>query len=216
MSRARLGIAFSIALIGSLAAWRSGESIQPPASALPPIDSTILKSLKWRNVGPERGGRSIAISGVKGQPKVGYFGATGGGLWKTIDGGEPLGEHHHRRPAAQLGRSGARIAVSLSDPNTIFHRHGQSRAFAAISSRETASTNRPTPARRGLTSASRTPTRSRAFEFIRPIRTSSSLPISGNTASTAKSAGSSNRPTAARPGATFYIRARAPAASTSK
>ncbi|HEY4132838.1 MAG TPA: hypothetical protein VGM50_19650, partial [Gemmatimonadaceae bacterium] len=49
----------------------------------PPIDTMIFKGLRWRSVGPERGGRSIAISGVKGQPKLGYFGATGGGLWKT-------------------------------------------------------------------------------------------------------------------------------------
>ena len=63
-----------------------GQSIQ---TAIPsPVDSVLLHSFKWRNLGPERGGRSIAVSGVRGQPKVAYFGATGGGLWKTTDGGE--------------------------------------------------------------------------------------------------------------------------------
>src|SRR3989442_8647380 len=47
------------------------------------IDKAIVDALKWRSVGPLRGGRSIATSGVKGRPKEGYFGAVGGGLWKT-------------------------------------------------------------------------------------------------------------------------------------
>jgi len=122
MSRARLGIAFSIALIASLAGWRSAENTGA-AQPLAPIDSTILKSLKWRNVGPERGGRSIAISGVKGQPKVGYFGASGGGLWKTIDGGE----HWANITDGQLHSSSVgAVAVSESDPNTIFIGMGES------------------------------------------------------------------------------------------
>ncbi len=122
MSRARLGIVFSIALIASLAGWRTSENVGN-APAQPPIDSTILKSLKWRNVGPDRGGRSIAISGVKGQPKVGYFGATGGGLWKTIDGGE----HWANITDGQLHSSSVgAVAVSLSDPNTIFIGMGES------------------------------------------------------------------------------------------
>ena len=53
-----------------------------------PIDPLILNTLHWRSIGPQRGGRSIAISGVRERPKEGYFGATGGGLWKTTDGGE--------------------------------------------------------------------------------------------------------------------------------
>jgi photosystem II stability/assembly factor-like uncharacterized protein len=123
MSRARLGVAFSIALIASLAGWRTDTTVPPPSSALAPIDSTILKSLKWRNVGPDRGGRSIAISGVKGQPKVGYFGATGGGLWKTIDGGE----HWANITDGQLHSSSVgAVAVSESDPNTLFIGMGES------------------------------------------------------------------------------------------
>src|ERR1019366_10719383 len=88
MSRARLGLVFSGALIATLAGWRSGETLPPAGPARAGIDSVILKSLRWRNVGPDRSGRSIAISGVVGQPKVGYFGATGGGPWQTTDGGE--------------------------------------------------------------------------------------------------------------------------------
>ena len=54
------------------------------------LDETLLEGYRWRNLGPDRGGRSIAVSGVIGQPEVAYFGAVGGGLWKTTDGGDYL------------------------------------------------------------------------------------------------------------------------------
>ena len=81
MSRefARVGIAVSIAftgIVGVVGLSRGAESIAS-SKAPPVIDSVVAKALRWRSVGPDRGGRSIAISGVKGQPKVGYFGATG-------------------------------------------------------------------------------------------------------------------------------------------
>ena len=87
------------------------------------IDSEILKGLAWRSIGPLRGGRSIAISGVKGRPREGYFGATGGGLWKTIDGGEtwfPVtdGQVHSSSVGA--------VAVSESNPDIIFIGMGES------------------------------------------------------------------------------------------
>lgn len=123
MFRARLGIGFSVALIASLAGWRSSGPKQPPASTLAPTDSTILKSLRWRSLGPDRGGRSIAISGVVGQPKVGYFGATGGGLWKTADGGE----HWTNITDGQIHSSSVgAVAVSETDPNIVFIGMGES------------------------------------------------------------------------------------------
>ena len=51
------------------------------------VDETYLSGLKWRNIGPNRGGRSIAVAGSAARPLEYYFGATGGGLWKTTDGG---------------------------------------------------------------------------------------------------------------------------------
>src|SRR6185436_15347651 len=63
----------------------------PARLAFTPIDTTLLKSFRWRAIGPDRGGRSIAVSGVKGRPREAYFGAVGGGLWKTMDGGETWG-----------------------------------------------------------------------------------------------------------------------------
>jgi photosystem II stability/assembly factor-like uncharacterized protein len=123
MSRARLGIVFSVGLIATLAAWSSGDGTKPANVPRASVDSTILKALKWRNVGPDRGGRSIATSGVVGQPKVGYFGATGGGLWKTVDGGE----HWANITDGQLHSSSVgAVAVSASDPNILFIGMGES------------------------------------------------------------------------------------------
>ncbi|RME97971.1 MAG: hypothetical protein D6772_09655, partial [Bacteroidetes bacterium] len=48
-------------------------------------DSALYSSLEWRSLGPYRGGRSAAVTGVPGQPHLYYFGAAGGGVWKTQD-----------------------------------------------------------------------------------------------------------------------------------
>src|SRR5487761_2667997 len=78
------------ALVLAAAGWTHDRHPAPRHAppVAPPVDTAVLDSFKWRNIGPERGGRSIAVSGVRGQPKVAYFGATGGGLWKTTDGGD--------------------------------------------------------------------------------------------------------------------------------
>src|SRR5438128_1559317 len=50
-------------------------------------DPALFKALRWRSIGPYRGGRVTAVAGVPGQPPVYYMGATGGGVWKTDDAG---------------------------------------------------------------------------------------------------------------------------------
>lgn len=89
----------------------------PRAATVAAIDSTFLASYRWRNIGPDRGGRSIAVSGVKGQRNVAYFGAVGGGLWKTTDGGEtwqPVTDGKVK--SASVGA----VAVSETNPNLVF------------------------------------------------------------------------------------------------
>jgi photosystem II stability/assembly factor-like uncharacterized protein len=113
-----LRLAAAIAALGLVSTVNATVVGSPhPAGPTPPIDSAVLKSLRWRNIGPERAGRSIAISGVKGEPKVAYAGAAGGGLWKTTDGGTswaPItdGQVH----SASVGA----VAVSESDPNVVY------------------------------------------------------------------------------------------------
>jgi len=87
------------------------------------IDKAILDSLRWRSIGPLRGGRSIAVSGVKGRPKEAYFGAVGGGLWKTIDGG--LSWNAVTDNQITTSSVGA-VAVSESNPDLVFIGTGES------------------------------------------------------------------------------------------
>ena len=81
------------------------------------LDSALLKTLKWRGIGPDRGGRSIAATGVKGRPREAYFGAVGGGLWKTTDGGaswSPITDGLIK--SASVGA----VAVSESNPDVVY------------------------------------------------------------------------------------------------
>ena len=85
-------------------------------------DLNSLKELKYRNIGPFRGGRVVAVSGVTSQPNVYYFGATGGGVWKTIDSGAtwaPVSDGQFK-----TGSVGA-IGVSESDPSVIYAGMGE-------------------------------------------------------------------------------------------
>src|ERR1051326_9432367 len=58
-----------------------------PAQTPARYDTSLFRALAWRPVGPFRGGRVTAVAGVAEQPLVYYLGATGGGVWKTVDGG---------------------------------------------------------------------------------------------------------------------------------
>ena len=87
------------------------------AAAPSALDSTMRAAYRWRNIGPDRGGRSIAASGAKGRPKEAYFGAVGGGLWKTTDGGEnwaPVTDGQIK--SASVGA----VAVSESNPDIVY------------------------------------------------------------------------------------------------
>ena len=86
-------------------------------------DQSLLKGLQWRSIGPFRGGRSTAVAGVTSQQNVFYFGATGGGVWKTNDGGinwEPISDEYFK-----TGSVGA-IGISESDPNVVYVGMGES------------------------------------------------------------------------------------------
>jgi len=86
-------------------------------SAAPAIDPAVFGSLQWRSAGPARGGRSITSSGSASRPLEYYFGATGGGLWKTNDGGLTW------RPVTdgQIDSSSVgAVAVSESNPDVVY------------------------------------------------------------------------------------------------
>lgn len=79
--------------------------------------------LTWRLIGPYRGGRVLAVSGVVGDPHTYYFGATGGGVWKTTDGG--LTWHPMTDKVKGMSPSIGAIAVAPSDPNVIYAATGE-------------------------------------------------------------------------------------------
>ncbi|HEY3743841.1 MAG TPA: glycosyl hydrolase [Bryobacteraceae bacterium] len=82
-----------------------------------PYDAKLFQALKWRNIGPLRGGRSITICGSDSRPFEYYFGAVGGGLWKTTDGGntwKPVTDGQ-----IQSSSVGA-VAVAPSNPDIVY------------------------------------------------------------------------------------------------
>ena len=80
-------------------------------------------ALRWRSLGPQRGGRSIAVAGSAQRPLEYYFGATGGGLWKTTDGGgtwQPMTDH--QLTSSSVGA----VAVAPSNPDVVYIGTGES------------------------------------------------------------------------------------------
>lgn len=79
-------------------------------------DEKIYEAIQWRNIGPHRGGRSATVAGVASERNTFYFGSTGGGVWKTTDGGKTWGNISDGFFGGSIGA----VAVSDSDPNIIY------------------------------------------------------------------------------------------------
>jgi photosystem II stability/assembly factor-like uncharacterized protein len=110
-----------LALAGTLSADTLGSSRdlrqERPEPRTPTPESRLFQDLRWRNVGPTRGGRVTAFTGVRRQPCTFYFGGTGGGVFKTENCGEtwtPVSDGQ-----ISTGSIGS-IDVSESNPNTVY------------------------------------------------------------------------------------------------
>ena len=114
-----MGLTFLL-IVGSLA---------PAPLAAQQFDSTLFPDLHWRMIGPTRGGRALAATGVRGQPSTFYFGSVGGGVWKTTDAGRVWTPIFDREPIASIGA----IAVAPSDPNVIYVGSGEADMRSDIS-----------------------------------------------------------------------------------
>jgi photosystem II stability/assembly factor-like uncharacterized protein len=85
---------------------------------LPP---DLYGGLRWRMIGPHRGGRTVAVSGVEGHPNVYYFGGVGGGVWKTTNGGITWQPIFDGQPISSIGA----LAVAPSNANVIYAGTGE-------------------------------------------------------------------------------------------
>ncbi|MGC2530576.1 MAG: hypothetical protein WA639_22740 [Candidatus Acidiferrum sp.] len=86
------------------------------------LSENTLKAMKWRQVGPFRGGRALAVAGVAGDPETYYFGSVAGGVWKTANGGLTWTPMTDKTGIMSVGA----IAVAPSDPNVIYVGTGES------------------------------------------------------------------------------------------
>jgi photosystem II stability/assembly factor-like uncharacterized protein len=122
-TRSPLALPASALLLVTLLAAAPRLGAQQASSGPVPLDSAFLAGFKWRNIGPDRGGRSIAVSGVRGHPELAYFGAVGGGLWKTTDGGETWkAVTDGQVTSASVGA----VAVSETNPDLVLIGMGES------------------------------------------------------------------------------------------
>ena len=94
------------------------------------FDTAKLDGLEYRLIGPFRGGRSAAVTGVPNQPNLYYFGSTGGGIWKTLDGGRSW----ENISDGYFGGSIGAISVAKSDPNVIYVGGGEKTVRGNVSS----------------------------------------------------------------------------------
>src|ERR1700747_2723061 len=115
------------ALVGFIfAVFISPCSVQSAGSPTPTpsgtIDEKLFNGMRWRQVGPFRGGRALAIEGVVGEPTTYCFGPVAGGVWKTTDGGANWMPLFDKQPISSIGA----IAVAPSDHNVIYGGTGDS------------------------------------------------------------------------------------------
>ena len=105
-------------LAGALALFCAAQS---PAFAQAPFDPAAMKAMKWRMIGPFRGGRVKAAAGVPSQPNVFYMGMVNGGVWKTTDYGRVWTPVFDDQPSGSIGA----LDVSLSNPSVIYAGSGE-------------------------------------------------------------------------------------------
>ena len=112
--RVRVGFVFKSALAGMIGfVGINALSAQ--------VDPRLYSDMKWREIGPMRGGRTRALTGVPSQPATFYIGMVNGGVWKTTDAGETWHPIFDDQPTGSIGA----IAVAPSDPNIIYVGSGE-------------------------------------------------------------------------------------------
>jgi photosystem II stability/assembly factor-like uncharacterized protein len=122
----RLGLLLLVSISGlALAQTKSErerktpEQPEPAQNAAPAStakEDPLFKGMKYRPIGPFRGGRSLTASGIAGDPTTYFFGATGGGVWKTTDGAVTWTSVFDKQGTSSIGS----LAIAPSDPNIVY------------------------------------------------------------------------------------------------
>ena len=99
-----------------------------PAVRAQEISEDLYSALKWRMIGPFRAGKVNAVAGVPGNSAVYYFGADGGGVWKTTDGGNVWKPIFDSQPVGSIGA----LALAPSNPNIIYVGTGVNGVYSDI------------------------------------------------------------------------------------
>src|ERR671931_453450 len=108
----------ALVLVAIAMAWAALAVVRAQA----PYSPALYSGLKWRMLGPFRGGRVDAISGVPGRPHEFYFGAVNGGVWKTVNAGRTWTPIFDGQPVASIGA----IAVAPTNPDLVYVGTGES------------------------------------------------------------------------------------------
>jgi len=107
------------ALVAALCAGGASVPAEPaPAGG---VDPALFQALRWRMIGPFRGGRVLAVGGVPGEPAHFYFGSVNGGVWETTDAGRTWEPVFDGQPIGSVGA----LAIAPSDPKVIYVGSGE-------------------------------------------------------------------------------------------
>jgi len=120
---------FALAFLSFLFVLGASVRLFAEPDAPKQYDPKLFQDLRWRLIGPSRGGRTLAVAGVRGQPEVFYFGSVGGGIWKTNDAGRTWKPIFDAQGIASIGA----IAVAPSDSNVIYAGSGEADMRSSIS-----------------------------------------------------------------------------------
>ena len=128
-------VVFSVLMMASMLLNCEAQKSSPKkktevATSTEVYSRQLYSGMQWRSIGPYQGGRSLTASGVIGNPMIYYEGATGGGVWKTVDGGItwfPVSDSNFH--SASVGA----LAVAPSDPNIVYVGMGEAEMRGNIS-----------------------------------------------------------------------------------
>src|SRR5947208_1886778 len=127
--RALRALRSPVLLVVALAAPLAAGALTRLVAQQAHYDASLYSGLRWRMIGPFRGGRVNGVSGVAGQPNTFYFGSVGGGVWKTTNAGRTWLPIFDSQPIASIGA----VAVASSNPNVVYVGTGEADMRSQIS-----------------------------------------------------------------------------------